>query len=246
MLSIMPRPRRNILTDVVYHVLNRGNRRMRIFQKPQDYEAFATCLTQGLERFGIDLFAWCLMPNHWHLVLRPRSDRQLQKFMQWLTVTHVRRYHTHHDQSTGHLYQGRYKHFCVQQDSYFLTLCRYVEANALRARLATRAERWLWSSLHQRLNKISKPPLSDWPVSRPGNWTQLANQSLDPKQLTQIREHVIRDRPLGTPDWIKKMAARLDLKQTLHPRGRPPRPIDSLSPRQRRRREAATNRRRQK
>ena len=144
----MPRPLRIIEANQIYHVLNRGNRRMTIFRKPQDYQAFLDCITEAMGRFRVDLLAWCIMPNHWHLVLRPRGDDQLQRFMSWLTVTHVRRHHERHGGGSGHLYQGRYKHFCVQQDDYFLTLCRYVEANPLRARLVERAERWPWSSLH--------------------------------------------------------------------------------------------------
>jgi putative transposase len=211
---------------------------MRIFRQPQDYHAFLECLGQGLERYRVDLLAWCVMPNHWHLVLRPRGQRQLQEFMHWLTVTHVRRHHGHHGQASGHLYQGRYKHFPVAEDSYFLALCRYVEANGLRAGLVAIAEAWPWSSLHQRLHRQSHPPLTDWPLDRPRDWTALVNEAMAPQQLQQLREHVVRDRPLGTPAWVGRMAIRLGLVQTIHPRGRPPRPISSLSPRQRRRRKA--------
>jgi putative transposase len=233
----MPRPPRKIIPDQIYHVLNRGNRRTRIFRKPEDYEAFLACLSEGLRRYQVDLLAWCLMPNHWHLVLRPRGPRQLQQFMQWITLTHVRRHHAHHGQMSGHLYQGRYKHFCVEEDSYFLTLCRYVEANAMRAGLISRAEQWPWSSLSQRANRRSLPPLTDWPMPRPRDWTRLVNEPIDAPKLKQLREHVIRDRPLGTTPWICRMAARQSLEQSLHPRGRPALPLESLSPRQRRRRE---------
>jgi putative transposase len=234
----MPRPLRNILPDTIYHVLNRGNGRMRIFRKPADYQAFVDVLAEGLTRFSVELLAWCLMPNHWHLVLRPHRDDQLQQFMQWITVTHVRRHHGHHGQSSGHLYQGRYKHFCVQDDAYFLTLCRYVEANALRAGLVRRAENWPWSSLHQRQGRAKIPPLGDWPVDRPNNWAALVNRSMEEPELKRLRECVIRDRPYGSARWVVRMANRLGLGQTLRARGRPRRPLEELSPRQRRRREA--------
>ncbi len=158
--------------------------------------------------------------------------------MRWITVTHVRRHHGHHGSAGGHLYQGRYKHFCVEEDFYFLTLCRYVEANPLRVRLVADARRWPWSSLHQRLNRVKNPPLADWPLDRPRHWTALVNETMDPTELKRLREHVVRDRPLGTDSWMRKMAARQHLEQTLRPRGRPPRPVESLSPRQRRRRAA--------
>lgn len=234
----MPRLLRRIEPDLVYHVLNRGNRRMRIFRKPRDYQAFLVCLTQALARYRVELLAWCLMPNHWHLVLRPRGEDQLQQFMRWLTVTHVRRHHGHYGQATGHLYQGRYKHFCVEADDYFLNLCRYVEANALRGKLVSQAQQWPWSSLHQRLHRVAEPPLCDWPMDRPRAWTALVNEAMPQEQLQQMREHLKRDRPLGSEKWTKAIAARLGLEQTLRPRGRPERPMESLSPRQRRRREA--------
>jgi putative transposase len=232
----MPRPLREIEIGVIYHVLNRGNRRMRIFHKPGDYEAFGKVLTEGLERFAVDLLAWCMMPNHWHLVLRPRREGEMQKMMQWITGTHVRRHLVHYGQDSGHLYQGRYKHFPVEDDSYFLTLCRYVEANPLRAKLVERAEEWQWSSLYQRMHRQSEPPTAQWPLDRPARWTALVNEPMPAEQVKQIREHVVRDRPLGSPRWMKKMAQKLGLEQKLRPRGRPPQPIESLSKRQQRRR----------
>ncbi len=209
---------------------------MRIFRKEGDYQAFLDCLGEGLKRYRVDLLAWCVMPNHWHLVLRPLAEGQLQEFMRWITVTHVRRHHGHYGGKSGHLYQGRYKHFCVEEDSYILTLCRYVEANPLRGRLVTGAEKWPWSSLHQRVHRLGNPPLADWPVDRPRNWTAVVNEVMGDTELKVLREHVVRDRPLGTSVWMRKMAARLHVEQTLRSRGRPLAPIESLSPRQRRRR----------
>jgi putative transposase len=211
---------------------------MRIFRKPQDYQAFLDVLAEGLKRYRVDLLCWCLMPNHWHLVLRPRGKDQLQELMRWITVTHVRRHHGHHGRSSGHVYQGRYKSFCVEEDAYFLTLCRYVEANALRADLVDRAQDWPASSLHQRLKRIMNPPLNDWPVDRPANWTSLVNQGLAERELAQVRQSVIRERPLGSTAWALRMARKLGLEQTFRERGRPRKPLEQLSPRQRRRREA--------
>jgi putative transposase len=185
------------------------------------------------------------MPNHWHLVLRPRAAGALSEFMRWITVTHVRRYHGFRDHPTGgggggggHVYQGRYKCFCVADDAHFLTLCRYVEANPLRAKLAARAEAWPWSSLHQRLTRRSAPPppLASWPVDRPPNWTALVNRDMETSEIRRIGECLTRDRPFGSAAWTSKMAQRLGLTQTLRSPGRPPRPMESLSARQRRRR----------
>jgi putative transposase len=233
----MPRPLRQIQTNVIYHVLNRSNRRMMIFNKPADFRAFVETVNQALDRFDVDLLAWCLMGNHWHLVLRPRRAGQLQAFMQWISITHVRRHLARRGRSSGHLYRGRYKHFPVQADAHLHTLLRYVEANALRAGLVRWAENWRWSSLYQRLHRRTAPKLSDWPVDRPRDWTRLVNQALPEAELIRVRRSIERDRPLGSDSWMKKIAARLGLGQKLKPIGRPRKPMEKLSARQKRRRE---------
>jgi REP element-mobilizing transposase RayT len=117
----------------VYHVLNRAVGRATIFAKSADYAAFEKVLQQAWERTQMRLLAYVLVPNHWHLVVWPSHDGQLSTYAQWLTVTHVRRWHAHHHtQGTGPVYQGRFRSFPVQADGHFLSLCRYVERNALR------------------------------------------------------------------------------------------------------------------
>ena len=135
----MPRMSRAAIGGVVYHVLNRGNGRMKIFRKPGDYKAFIELIAQAKQRADIEIFGFCLMPNHWHLVVRPARDGDLARYFSWLTNTHVKRYRSHYRRTSGHLYQGRYKSFAVEEDAYLLTLLRYVESNPLRARLVKRA-----------------------------------------------------------------------------------------------------------
>src|SRR5258706_11434468 len=140
----MPRIARVVCGGMVQHVLNRGNGRMRLFHKPADYDAFANLLADAAERVpGVRLLAYCLMPNHWHLVLHPKGDGELSSYMRWLSNTHVRRWRQHsHSVGQGDVYQGRYKSFPVQEDAYLARLLRYVESNALRAGLFRRAELW--------------------------------------------------------------------------------------------------------
>ena len=224
-LSPMPRTARIAPGGFVFHVLNRGNDRRELFTRDSDYLAFLRVLTDTAERVPVRILAWCLMPNHWHLLLWPVEDGQLGDFMQRLTTTHVRRWRLHrHSVGSGHLYQGTYKSFPVEKDEYFYTVGRYVERNPLRAGLVRRAEDWTWSSLGSRHSPealTESPPLSPWPVVRPRNWAALVNEPQTEAELEALRASVQRGRPFGSPSWQKRTAKRLGLESTFRPRGRP-------------------------
>jgi putative transposase len=226
----MPRLSRQIEAGTIYHVLNRGNSRRNLFFKEQDFLAFIALLNEALKRFPVDLLAFCLMSNHWHLLLRPRTDDALSRMIAWLTVTHARRHHQHYPTpGTGHIYQGRFKSFPVQSDEHFLIVARYAHANPLRAKLVKRAEQWRWSDL----TGSHGLPLAEWPVDRPRHWLRLVNEPLDDSSAAAITQSVRRGTPFGSADWIKRTAQRLDLTSTLHPRGRPKKPLTQLSKRYR-------------
>src|SRR5689334_20812986 len=142
----MARSLRNTPGGFVYHVLNRAVGRADLFKSDGDFAAFEKVLGEAVKRFDIRLLAYCVMSNHWHLVLWPAEDRQLSRFMQWLTVTHMRRWHANHKTTgSGPLYQGRFKSFPVQSDEHLLIVIRYVERNPLRAGMTRRAENWRWT-----------------------------------------------------------------------------------------------------
>jgi putative transposase len=209
----------------VYHVLNRRVMRLPLFEKEADYAAFQDLLLAALLRPDAPgLLAYCLMPNHWHLVLQAGSQTNLSTWMQWLTVTHTHRWHAHRRTAgEGPLYQGRFKSFPVQQDEHFLTLCRYVEANALRARLVRRAENWRWGSLWLREHGPADACalLADWPTPRPRRWLEDVNRPLDDARAARLRESITRGRPLGDEGWTARAVAKLGLETSLRPRGRP-------------------------
>jgi putative transposase len=220
----MPRPPRADEAGGLYHALNRGNSRAAIFRKDADFEAFEKILAEGLERFKVQLFAYQLMPNHWHLVLRPLKDGEMSRFLRWVSGTHTMRYHAHyHTSGQGHVYQGRYKSFPIQEDEHFLTVCRYVERNALRAQLVRKAQDWRWGSLWRWLQKTEPNPplLSPWPIPRAPNWVQRVNEPLTEQELNRVRLSTLRGRPFGESTWVEKVAKRNNLTSTLRPRGRP-------------------------
>ena len=122
----MPRPLRATPAGYCYHVLNRGNARQQVFHKDADFAAFVQLFADPHKRHHMRIVAYCLMPNHFHLVLWPRHDGDVSRFMQWLLTTHVRRYHKHHH-TTGHVWQGRFKAFPIQENEHLLSVLRYVE-----------------------------------------------------------------------------------------------------------------------
>ncbi len=221
----MPRVARIAPGDVIFHVLNRGNARSRIFEKERDYEAFEQVIAETARRKSVRILAYCIMPNHWHMLLWPTRDGELGKFVQRLTTTHVRRWHSYrHSVGNGHLYQGTYRSFPVQDDNHFLTVCRYVEQNPLRAKLVEKAEDWRWSSLGLRTARISEatgPVLCEWPVPRPLDWLSLVNEIPGAQELDAVRLSAQKGRPLGNENWQTSVAERLGLESTLHSRGRP-------------------------
>ncbi|WP_010584092.1 transposase [Schlesneria paludicola] len=141
----MTQPPRADEAGGLYHTLNRGNGRQEIFHKPEDIAAFERVLAEGLAFYDVTLFCFQLMPNHWHLALRPNADGELSRVMRWITATHTMRYRAHyHTSGEGHVYQARFKSFPIQDDAHFLAVCRYVERNAVRAGLVKQAEDSRW------------------------------------------------------------------------------------------------------
>src|SRR5260370_34174209 len=134
----MGRPHRTQAGGLVYHVLNRANRRAPIFNESGDYGAFFRALADAQAEHPMRLLAYCVLPNHWHLVLWPEQDRSLSPFVGWLTLTHTQRWHAYRGSAgLGHLYQGRFKSFAVEADDHLLALCRYVaEKSAGRNRFS--------------------------------------------------------------------------------------------------------------
>jgi REP-associated tyrosine transposase len=215
------RPERGT-AGVLFHVLNRGVRRATLFGGDSDYLAFLTVLAEAKRRIPLRLLAFCVMPNHFHLVAWPQADRQLSGFMHWLTMTHSKRWHRHRGTTgTGSVYQGRYKAFPIQTDEHLLTVCRYVEQNPLRAGLVARAENWRWSSFSGGGRNCHGIELSEWPILRPASYARWVNTTFAQPSLAAVRRSVHRDTPYGDLTWSTQTATALDLTRSIRPRGRP-------------------------
>lgn len=207
----MGRVPRLVAGGVVYHVLNRANERAEIFERPGDYAAFEDVLREAKERFETECFAYCIMPNHWHLIVRPKRDGDLPAFMHWLTVTHSQRWRKYREtEGHGHLYQGTYRSFPVQDDRYFLAVCRYVERNPLRAKLVGRAEEWQWSSAWRRLRGDGRSSsfLDPWPFRPSTDYVQWLNEPQQSDEVDAIRCSVKRGIPYGDTAWVEMTVPR--------------------------------------
>jgi putative transposase len=199
----MPRPRRAIVANYCYHVLNRANRRAEVFHEPGDYAAFIALMAKAQAHEELPILAACLMPNHFHLVVQPTRAKSLSRWVHWLCTTHVRHYHAKYGTS-GRIWQGPYKACLVQTDQYLLTVMRYVERNAQEARIVRRAEDWRWGSLRWRTSTVSPLALTPAPIPLPSYWLDFVNQPMTAAELAAVRDCVNKQVPFGDPDWVEQ------------------------------------------
>lgn len=222
----MPRQARVDVGDEIYHVINRSNGRVKIFHNDSDYRHFESLLREAKELTNMRILAYCIMPNHWHLILYPRNDNNLSEFMRWLTTTHVRQVRAKTNSiGHGHLYQGAYKSFIVEAEKYFVQLIRYIEQNPLRAKMVKRAQDWEWSSLYVReKGEINQKKILDsLPVNLPVNYIKTINEMYNEDVLESIRYSVLKGKPFGSKKWTNDMIEIYKLGSTLRRPGRPKR-----------------------
>ena len=212
-----------------FHVMNRAAKRARLFDCEGDYQAFERVLCEGIEHARVAIFSYCLMPNHWHLVVSPLVDGHLSRFMHWVGTTHARRWQLARGlNGHGSVYQSRFKALPIQDDHHFLWACRYVERNPLRAGLVARAEQWRWSSLGCNV-ALREQVIAEWPVHVPHDWTAWVNtpHTYEELGLQKFRALVRTDAPFGDEPWQKTAKARLGIAPS-RGRGRPRRTASVL------------------
>jgi putative transposase len=224
----MPRPLRPIADGLIYHVINRGNNRQTVFEHEGDYLAFLKAIADLKERRPFDLYGYCLMSNHIHLLIRPRKE-SISRIVQSLLVSHTQRYHRFH-RSGGHVWQGRFKSPVIQDDDHLLTVLRYIEANPLRAKMVERAGEYPWSSFachgegRDGLLLDAVPPyegLAAYPAVRQRRWLAYVHQSPEEAELAAIRRSSATGLPFGQTAWVDRLARQLKLDLAIRPRGRP-------------------------
>jgi putative transposase len=216
----MPRTARAAFGGYCYHALNRGNGRAQVFHDADDYHDFVRLLRKACARVPMRLVGFCLMPNHFHLVLWPPTDDSLAAWMQWLLTAHVHGYRKRY-RGSGHVWQGRFRAFPIEEDDHLLTVLRYAERNPLRAGLVSRAQEWRWSSLPLWLERPRMPWLDPGPVPRPASWLEYVQGPQSEAELAALRRSVARHAPYGSAAWVERTAVQLGLESSLRPPGRP-------------------------
>jgi putative transposase len=194
----MPR-RRTAHPGSTYHVVNRATVGQLLFRDFGEYLFFLRLIAQILDNVPVQLFAFCLMPNHWHHLVKASSEEELARFMYQLSKAHalaLRRWRG--TVGRGAVYQGRYRASAIHEESYFYRAVRYVERNPVRAGLAEHVEDWPWSSA-TRIGEIQGIVLANWPVDRPRNWREFVNETEPAQELDFIRLRSQRREAIADP-----------------------------------------------
>lgn len=225
----MGRPLRPVADGLIYHAINRGNNRDRVFTDDADFRAFLEALSQTKVRYPFALFGYALMKNHFHLLLRPEDGQSISRILQSLTVTHTWRYHRR-NATVGHVWQGRFKSPVIQDDEHLLTVLRYIEGNPLRAGIVADLKDYPWTSyathgLGQACELLSELPvwssLGKTENRRRAYWRRWVHKPFTEVELTRMRSSVNSGRPYGSETWAQEIGERLGLQLTPRPRGRP-------------------------
>ncbi len=219
----MPRTARIVAPGYPYHITQRGNYRQNIFDCDEDRFQYLAWLEEYGARYGLSLYAYCLMDNHVHFIAVPQNDDSLARVF---SITHMRysQYLNKKRNASGHLWQGRF-YSGVLDEPYLMAALRYVERNPVRAKIVTRARDWKWSSapVHCGGEKgsIRLASMKDLVEIDSVSWEDYLVGEEDEAQIDAIRTHTIKGRPLGRESFIEKLEKMAGRILTVKPRGRP-------------------------
>ena len=205
----MTRIARVIAAGIPHHVTQRGNRRMPTFFRDEDYREYLSLMSEWCQKCGVDIWAYCLMPNHVHLIAVPESDDSLRR---GIGEAHRRysRMINFREHWRGHLWQGRFSSFPMDE-TYLLTAARYVEMNPVRAHLSPDAASWPWSSARAHLEGMDDKLAKVQPLLEiAGDWHHFLTASVDEKQMNILRKHESTGRPIGPVSFLDRLESALD------------------------------------
>jgi len=199
----MPRAARIVVPGVPHHVTQRGNRRQPTFFRPDDYVIYRKIAAEVFRESGVEVWAYCLMPNHVHLIATPKPGGSLSRAV---GETHVRytRMVNRREGWTGFLWQGRFASFPMD-DGYLRKCIRYIGLNPVRAGLVARAIDWPWSSVAAHVEGRFDPLILPGPVERAvaGDLATFFESDIEDADRQRLRRASIEGQPLGSADWVK-------------------------------------------
>lgn len=192
----MARRVRGILPNRVYHVCNRATERIRLFASESDYELWMSTFAEALEKYPMKIYAYCVMPNHYHLLVSGHERGHFVRFFQWLNATHAKRTRIRAESiGKGAVYQSRYRAHAVKLNQVFLVVARYIERNPVRSGACTQPKEWRWSSAGQTNDRI---PLTQWPIAKPPDWQEFLCARSSVIEEALIRKALLTGRPFGS------------------------------------------------
>ena len=218
----MARLARVVVPGMPHHVTQRGNRRQQTFFHEEDYAAYIELMADRCREEGVTIWAYCLMPNHVHLIAVPTTEQGLR-----LAIGEAHRRYTRRinfrEKWRGYLWQGRFASF-VMDEPYLLAATRYVELNPTRANLVVDAADWPWSSARAHLAGSDDGLLEVAPMlAIVNNWRAFLDSAIPEEQLNDLRSHARTGRPLGDATFVERLEQLVG--RTLHPRKRGPKPM---------------------
>jgi len=218
----MPRIARIVGVGYPHHIIGRGNNRERVFMDSMDYETYLFFLSKYSEEKEAAVLAYCLMPNHIHLLVRPSKVESLAKMMQAITLCYSK-YFNGKNGRTGRLWECRYHSTIIDGDSYLWTVSKYIENNPVRAGMVKRPKDYPYSSAKAHIlgteDSLLKGPLFD--RSQLKEYKRFVKLEEDKSILEEIRKQTRSGKPLGDVGFLKTLSERLGCSLSFRPRGRP-------------------------
>ncbi len=219
----MARLARVVVAGIPHHVTQRGNRRLTTFFSEEDYAAYVSLLAEWCPQCGVEIWAYCLMPNHVHLIAVPESEEGLRHALGEAHRRYTRRVNFR-EGWRGHLWQGRFASFAMD-NRYLMRAARYVELNPVRAKLCRAPWRWPWSSAAAHVAGRDDALVQVKPLlERAGDWRTFLSEGLETNDVETLRSHERTGRPLGHTLFLDRIEKKLGRIVRPHKAGRKPKP----------------------